>query len=124
MHWSGIWSAIVSADSSRVGLLAASSIACPKCHEMFAWLGDHGASITLYGACLLCAKTLTGVPLIELTKYTHGGPLLRAVVELREGRERAVGRRVFPCIAHTKPLCTRCGGRGWILGFPPSVLPS
>ena len=105
-------------------LLAVASVPCPKCHEMFAWLGDHGASISLYGACLLCARTVDGLPLITCVHAPEAFPEIRTVVALREEREQRLGRRVFPCFAHTERGCARCGGRGWIIGVPPSPQPA
>ena len=103
--------------------LSAGSVACPKCGFLAAWLGDHGACIELYGMCLACLMAQYPDPFTSPAMEAEADVKIAAVVELREDRERRTGRRVFPCLLHTEPACKYCGGRGWILGYPPGSSP-
>jgi hypothetical protein len=100
-----------------------SEVECPACGQRWAWLGDQGASVELHGRCLQC---------LLLTEHPgEWGPGLEAeldakvaqVVALRESREQATGRRVFPCVRHALEQCPSCGGRGWVAGYPPGAAP-
>ena len=103
--------------------LSAGSVACPSCGFLAAWLGDHGASIEVHGKCLACLLAEYPDPFTSPEMEAEADAKVAAVIALREDRERRTGRRVFPCVQHMEPSCKFCGGRGWILGYPPGVLP-
>lgn len=114
-------------DPRDPAYLAAGSIECPQCHTLFAWLGDHGASIELFHRCLKCELDQYPTPFESPEQEREADGKVEWVMALREERERHTGRRVFPCITCASlpesTGCKMCGGRGWILGYPPGYLP-
>jgi hypothetical protein len=94
-------------------------VLCPKCGTLYAWLGDHGACIALFGRCLVCHLKGHLQTTISPPEELRLDREVAAVIEQREARENATGRRVFPCVRHTGEGCVHCSGRGWIVGYPP-----
>jgi hypothetical protein len=108
-------------DADPVHAVAASSVMCPRCKRFWAWLGEQGQSVQLNGRCLVCAL------IDESCSEEERERLFATAVRGREAAEAHTGRRVFPCIACSSTggddevRCTRCGGRGWVLGYPPGA---
>lgn len=103
--------------------LYTSTVSCPQCGYPCAWLGEQGACVDLYGACLTCLLfPEEGQP--QRTEEELD-TIVEAATYLREARERLTGRRIFPCVNHAEEgaTCRHCSGRGWIVGYPPGALP-
>jgi hypothetical protein len=94
-------------------------VQCPRCKQMWAWLGDQGACIAMHQMCLSCALLADPLPGEAQRTEEEQDALVAGVIALRESREQRMGRRIFPCVFGPHPGCKRCGDRGWIVGYPP-----
>lgn len=101
-----------------------SEVTCPCCGAKTAWLGDQGASIELFGRCLTCLLLRDHPEPWSPELEAELDAKVAQVQAVRESRERMTGRRVFPCVQHNDFACAYCGGRGWLVGYPPGDFPA